>query len=274
MIVTNNTGLPEAIVEAVKNDSYSKGDADYSVTGLLKPGYMVSLQSQYEIELVEDASDRIFSLFGQLIHSLFERADLENVKVEQRFYSEFIIDGMVKKISGQVDVIDGKTIQDYKFTTLYKLLDLSDFTAQLNMYRFLCHENGIEIDKLQVVLIFRDWYKSKTKFDKNYPQQQVKVVDLPVWTIEETRSFIADKIRDLIYKKACTDAERWVSGGKFAVMCKGKKRAVKLHDSKESAESHALTNDKYYVEERPKVFKRCDDYCNVSKYCKLYNKGE
>src|SRR3954463_10849323 len=37
MKLTNRLGLPEPIVAAVANDGYSRGDADISVTSLLKP---------------------------------------------------------------------------------------------------------------------------------------------------------------------------------------------------------------------------------------------
>ena len=37
MTVTNQFGAPDTFVRAVTDDSYSKGDADFSVTGLIQP---------------------------------------------------------------------------------------------------------------------------------------------------------------------------------------------------------------------------------------------
>ena len=41
--ITNNKGFPLALVKAVENDSYSKGRADRSVTGLLAPPRQAAL---------------------------------------------------------------------------------------------------------------------------------------------------------------------------------------------------------------------------------------
>jgi hypothetical protein len=270
MLITNKTGLPETIVNAIKNDPYDKGGADYSVTGLLRPALMNKLIDQYEGELTEDASDRIFSLMGQLMHGLFERAGDKTSIIERRFFTE--IDG--KTISGQTDIITGRTIQDYKFTTIYKLTDLDDFTAQLNMYRYLCFKAGIVVDKLQVVLIFRDWYKTKALLDLSYPQSQVKVVDLDVWSYEETEQFIKDRIAIQSAGADCTDIERWASGGNYAVMRKGKKRAVRLFDDEADAVAMLVNDTDLYLEERTKRYKRCELYCSVAQYCPLYKKGE
>ena len=37
MKITNELGLPEPLVDAVRNDGYTKGNADFSVTGLISP---------------------------------------------------------------------------------------------------------------------------------------------------------------------------------------------------------------------------------------------
>ena len=44
MILTNKHNLPEAIVAAIMNDSYTKGDADISVTELLSPPQLRALR--------------------------------------------------------------------------------------------------------------------------------------------------------------------------------------------------------------------------------------
>src|SRR3990167_5596923 len=43
MKLTNKQGLPQPLVEAVRNDSYGRGDADISVTQLLAPPRKVAL---------------------------------------------------------------------------------------------------------------------------------------------------------------------------------------------------------------------------------------
>ena len=72
---TNRAELPQAIVDAVKNDSYSKGEADISVTELLLLPRLAALREKHANEIVEDESDRIWSLFGQAMHTVLERVN-------------------------------------------------------------------------------------------------------------------------------------------------------------------------------------------------------
>jgi len=269
-MITNKYNLPDAIVKAIENDDYTKGDADYSVTGLLKPGYMNSLYKQHSGEIVEDCSDRIYSLFGQLIHSLFERAG-GNVITEKRLYAT--IDGA--KISGQIDVIDGNTLQDYKFVTVYKAKDTDEYEKQLNMYRYLCLMNGIETDKLEVVLIFRDWSKMKAQREHDYPQSNVMVKQLRMWPDVETFTFFRERIKAQREATPCTDAERWAKGGNYAIMQKGKKRAVRVFPTEADCQKYIDDNgiDKCTIEYRQPEFVRCENYCQVKEFCEIYKKS-
>ena len=71
MVITNNAGYPEALVKAVENDSYSRGEGvDRSVTGLLAPPRQAALKEIHGHEIVEDVSDRTYALYGQLVHLL------------------------------------------------------------------------------------------------------------------------------------------------------------------------------------------------------------
>ena len=125
MVITNNAGYPEALVKAVENDSYSKGEGvDRSVTGLLSPPRQAALKEIHGHEIVEDVSDRTYALYGQLVHLLLERAGEQsrNAINEQRLYAE--VGGWT--ISGQTDTLtlteDQRSwiISDYKFVTAYK----------------------------------------------------------------------------------------------------------------------------------------------------------
>ena len=55
------------------------------------------------------------------------------------------------------------------------------------MYRFLAEKAGISIDKLKINMIFRDWSKSKAKYEKDYPNQ-VETLDIDVWGLFPTSS--------------------------------------------------------------------------------------
>ena len=268
--MTNVTGLPDPIIKALENNDYSKGGADYSVTGLLKPGYMIYLYKQHYTEIEEDAADRIFSLLGKLMHMLLERADVDAI-TEQRLYAT--VDNTV--ISGQPDIIyeSDKLIQDYKFPTIYKLKYLTEYEQQLNMYRYLCYRNRIDIDRLQIVFIFRDWSKMKAHREHDYPPKQVAVIDLPVWPHEQTEQFIKERIQQQKDCVMCTNEDRWGKGDCWAVKKKGNKRALKLCESEEQAIRYAELHKDWKlltIEYREPEFVRCDHYCTVRQWCKNY----
>ena len=67
MNITNELNLPEPLVDAIRNDGYTKGDADFSITGLMSPPYQRKLMGEYGGKITEDAADRIWSLVRQSI---------------------------------------------------------------------------------------------------------------------------------------------------------------------------------------------------------------
>lgn len=87
-MLTNKLNLPLAVVQAVTNDPYTRGDSDISVTQLISPPYQRRLRQT--VEPVEDVAERLFSLYGQLAHGLLERAGLKvGSNVEMSFSPRF-----------------------------------------------------------------------------------------------------------------------------------------------------------------------------------------
>ena len=84
MQITNKAGLPQAFVDAVKADDYDPGESDISVTSLIAPPRLVALRRANEAALTEDASERLWSLQGQIIHSLLERANVNDLVQERQ----------------------------------------------------------------------------------------------------------------------------------------------------------------------------------------------
>ena len=296
--ITNNKGFPLALVQAVENDSYSRGTADRSVTGLLAPPRQAALIERHGDEITEDVSDRTFALYGQLVHLLLERAGEQsrNQINEARFFAE--VNGWT--ISGQTDSLtlteDQKSliITDYKFVTAYKfkrdysgtLVMDEGYENQLNLYGHLLRENGFKVDGLQIVAIYRDWSKLEAKRDKNYPQLGAETHDVPLWSEERAKAFIEERVRlhqeaDVPARKGrgisqndlpeCEDEERWAKPDKFALMPTAKSaRARKLFNSEVDATAWAAANNMkpgWVIEHRRGVNTRCESYCLVSEYC-------
>lgn len=272
MKLTNRLNLPAPLVAAIANDQYSGSASDYSTTGLLRPPRIAQLTRLHREEMTEDASDRIWSLFGQITHSIIERAAVSDL-VEKRLFME--IAG--KTFSGQIDLWKSDTLWDWKTTSIYSGKDgpKYEWTQQGNVNRLLCAENGIEVRRIQYVALYRDWSKmAAERKGEEYPQSQVEVFDLPLWPLEKSRAFVEERIA--LHEAAkvelplCSAEERWMRPEKWALMKKGAKRAIKLYDSEAQAQD-ALENtqerQKHKIEHRPGENVRCLWYCPVSVYC-------
>lgn len=273
MRLTNHLNLPAPLVAAIENDNYSGGSSDYSTTGLLRPPRIAELSRRYRDELTEDASDRIWSLFGQITHSIIERAATDEL-VERRLF--MTING--KTVSGQIDLYHGDTLWDWKTTSIYSGKDgpKKEWTEQGNINRMLCAENGIFVNRIQYVALYRDWSKmASERKGEDYPQSQVEIFQLPLWPLEKTRAFVEERIRlheaAKIELPMCSDEERWARPEKWAVMKKGTKRAVKLYDTEDQASSGlANLNVSGRVEHRPGEQTRCLYYCPVASKCSQF----
>jgi hypothetical protein len=67
----------------------------------------------------------------------------------------------------------------------------------------------------------------------------------------------------------CTPEERWERPTRYALMKKGRKRAIKLYDTEEDANGAVKEKD-HYVEYRKGESVRCENYCPVKEFCNQY----
>jgi hypothetical protein len=273
--LTNVHGLPQAIMDAVTADPYTGGTGDISCTKLIEAPQIRVLGGKHTNEITVDVSDRVFSLMGQALHTVLERAGLkeEGVVIEERLYAE--VNGWA--VSGQVDrihIADG-TLSDFKMTTVWKQHGSDSWTRQLNVLRWLAHQNGHQqITRLEVVAVFRDWRKTEAKRNPSYPQAAIMTIPVPVWPLDEAEEYIRERV--YIHQAAsrgeevpCTDEERWFSGNTYALMKTGGKRALKV-----SADRSALPEltEGQYIDVRVGEYKRCQHYCDVSQFCEQWAK--
>ena len=279
MNLTNKHNLPEVLVAAIKNDSYTKGDADISVTQLIDSPQIRFLREKHP-DRENDVSDMIYAFFGQSVHAMLERIpDLEGVTKEQRLSTE--IDGKV--LSGQVDLVYTKKIPvvtkrilaDYKVTSVWSVIyGKPEWETQLNVYRYMWEkENGSPIDQLQIITFLRDWQKSKA--GDNYPAAPLCTIDIPMWEIEQAERYVRNRLkRHFSDFPSCTDQERWKKDDVWALMKKGRKSAVKLFNSNQEAQDAFASFGKpdNYVQHRPGRYTRCDDYCDVSEWCDQFSR--
>jgi hypothetical protein len=278
-IITNNNRIPDPIYRSIKAGWYSGSNVKQfaSVTGLLKPAKIFALEKRHADELTEEASDLIWSLLGSAMHAVMEKSECDNSINEERLFAKF----GDKVISGAIDIYENKTVSDYKFTSIWTYIyksRLKEWSEQLNIYGYLYRQAGFPVEKLQVITIFRDWSKSKAKYEKNYPKQ-IETINLKVWTDEEVETFIKERIR--LFEDAlnmpdddippCTPAERWQTR-RFAVVKPGGKRAVKLFDYRASAEEYIEESKRpeLEIELRESEPIRCTSYCRCNQFCNYY----
>ncbi len=272
--VTNVHGLPQSIVAAVTNDPYT-GGGDISATKLIDAPQVAELSRRHHNEIVVDVSERVWSLLGQAVHTILERAGLrqEGMIAEQRLFAEV----MGWSVSGQFDVmdLDQKRISDYKVTTVYKAKGNDKWIQQLNVLRWLAAQNGYEVETLEIIAIFRDWRKTEAERSDDYPKAAIQRIEIPVWDLQEAQDFIEERVA--LHQQAragkpiaCTDEERWYSGTKYAVIKPGASRALKLYEAP-PADSEVPAG--YEVQTRPGEYKRCQHYCDVSLFCPQWDGG-
>lgn len=275
MKLTNKFNLPEAIVNAIKNDPYNPGACDMSVTTLISPPRLVELKRRHYKDIKEDVSDRIWSLFGQGIHTVLERAETD-ATTETRLAIER--QGWV--ISGQLDRYDAVTglLSDYKCTSVYAVKNghRQEWEAQLNILATILREHGHTVNKLEVVAILRDWSNGRAN-GKDYPECSVAVIEVPLWSQEKCEEYIDSRIR--IHQAAkvklptCTPDEKWQTDDVFALKKEGRKTAVKLYETEaEANEALVAAGDKHYIEHRPGRCVRCEGYCPVAEFCDQWQK--
>lgn len=277
--ITNASNFPDALVRAVQNDGYDKGDCAFSVTELLKPPRLRALLVKHAEEMEEDVEDRIFALLGQVVHGILERANALDL-CEKRFFASF--DGYV--VSAQIDSLEldsNGVLTDWKCTTAYKFKEGEppdfEYEAQVNMQLEILRQNGLNAKALQIVGILRDYSPAKRRQDPQYPRKRVKKMPLRMWSREEAVAFIKKRIRLHVAAgeslPECTGEERWLNDEAWAVMKKGAKRSTKNHTNAVSAAEHAKSlGSAFHVEHRPGFNTRCEEYCPVSQFCTQFQK--
>jgi hypothetical protein len=293
MELTNISNLPKAIERAVNNDPYDSSGSDISTTRLIAPPRIRVLEQRNFDLIKEDVSDRIFSLLGQSVHHIIERAKLKvDISERRLFYKDdAITNGWT--LSGQFDYLtrDGNLI-DFKVTSAWAALDAltngkDEWENQLNVLDFLCRKNQkdltrykkeIKVKSLSIMAILRDWSKLKVMQSDNYPRKQVVMIPVRRWSEEQQEIYVKARIKlhqDAEQSKElpmCTAKERWRKEDSYAVMKDNRKTAWRLFATKEEAIQFLFSQKMIEGKGCSIVFRkgedvRCQHYCRVNEFC-------
>jgi len=288
--ITNKHTLPQTLVNLAKSRDYSRGKSDRSITQLIDSPQVSVLRMANENNISEDVVDTFWANLGSAIHHITEKGADDDHLVEERLFTE--VGNWT--ISGAIDIqkleSDGSiSVLDYKFTSVWSVKNPKlDWERQLNCYAFLvAKEKKKKIKDLKIVTFLRDWNRNNAKRDFKYPQQQILVVPIKLWSFKEQEKYMEDRVRlhqETVYgfisnksMSECTDEERWQREDKYAVRKESNVRALRVFDNKKEAEKFLkeskTTKDskEYVIDERKGEPIRCTgNYCKVNEWCNQY----
>jgi hypothetical protein len=291
MKYTNNHNVAPIFCRAVVNDDYSREGADYTASDLVRPPQMLALERCHEADIVRDVSDDFAIFRGKGLHRELERHADPNSLVEERLIVEV---GHVK-IGGKPDgyeVIDGvHIVYDLKSTSVWSFVygDKPEWERQLNIYAYLWREHGFQVDKLLIHAALYDWNRNEAKRNPDYPQTPFHTVEVPLWTQEAQEQYINKRLDlhegakeveviGLSLHFPCSNEDRWKKPTTYAVMKGNNKRATKVCDTQEQAETFIRCHKdgaKMKVEVRQGFAMRCENYCDAQPFCHQYkNEGK
>ena len=283
MKITNNTNLPKVIYDVLAKDFYDLEPKPnvYSVSEIINPIKLTLLRRRHRDEITEDVSELVYRTWGNLMHEWLQSFSEGEAFKEERL-SVKIGDYV---LSGKFDLYFDRTLWDYKMTSVWTYIYKSrmlDWEKSLNLYRYLANDANIPVDYLKIILMFRDWNKRKSLETTDYPNQ-IEVVDIPLWSIEDTQKWIDVRFTTMSSFETvadneipeCSPEERWQDKNKYAVMKGEGKRAVKLFEEEYDAQEMAHNKgENYHVELRKGTPKRCLEYCEVAEFCDFGKKAK
>lgn len=291
MEITNNYKLPQSFVDFARNDKYSKGNADISVTTLIDSPRVRLMRDHYASKRVVDVVDMVWPLFGTAVHQVLESTQEEGVVLEERLFStvnDWILSGAVDHQKVTDSSIE---ITDYKVTSVWSVIHGKiDWERQLNVYAYLAQrQKGRKVTSLQICAILRDWNRRDAQRKPDYPQAPVVLVDVPLWDEEKRINYVHERVK--IHQDAqfnydlaehfpnCSDDEVWRRTDAWAVKKKGLKRAMRVFYNEEEANNFAkaqggIQGVPMEIEYRAGESVRCNgNYCGVADFCSQF-KGE
>ena len=303
MKYTNKTGLSQSIADAIIAFA---GDYDkvgwQSVTTLIDAPRAQLLRQRHEDEITEDIADLLWIFFGNMGHLIAERyADAGSI-AEKRFILNFmdvelsLKPDLLARDPNEFNVFE---LQDFKFTSIYVLKAALqgrvkiEWERQMNVYVWALRKLGVEINKISLQVIARDWRGSEALREVGYPATPCGVIKIGIWDEKKAEDYITERIN--LYKKCmelsdddlpeCTQEERWADPDRWAIVKassvesknSGYRKALPKASGFLSRSEAALfmsKRDDYkdlLIEYRKGESRRCQrGYCKVASHCSQF----
>ena len=270
MLITNTHNLPSVFVELAQNWQYKPKPNRIGVTEFCDTPQIRYLKIKHWDELKQDVSEMLWMFLGGAVHSVLEKADIVNALTEEKL--EVKLSDTITLV-GKPDLLHNREIHDYKVCSAYAFLlgSKPEWERQLNLYRWLYMQHGFRVDSLKIHAILRDWTKSKTYANDDYPEIPFQTVEIKIWGDGYLKTYIDDRLYVYTSRPVspCLPAQQWERPTTYAIMKKGRKSALRVLDTKEEAEKWIVDNnkDKLEIVERKGVKTRCESYCIVRNVC-------
>lgn len=315
MQFTNIHGLPESLAEALRGDAYDLKNPPpniFSLTTIAKTPRMVQLERRHDDEIEVDVVERGWTLFGSSIHYALgvrqnkqaERLSEERVYIDTTTWEIHTCPRGVQAtaapwyradhyyVSCKWDNYEqekrGWILQDYKVTSVWGVIidkgQKPDWKAQLNIEAFALRKLGFTVDRLEDILILRDFSAREAKNKSDYPRTQFFVAPVEMWDDQKCTKYITERMGLHMVAQTTEDSalplcgaeDRWAKPDTFAVMKQGTKKAVRVLGSMEAAQQYIIDNrldGRHYVETRQGIDQRCAEYCNACRFCDYWKEN-
>ena len=279
MNITNMHGAPESILQAVTADPYTKGEADFSVTELIKPPQINRLWAEHENKISMDVRDEFWKLLGRGVHNVLEQYSDGGVSEERHFAKVGDL-----TVSGAIDLVSNGMVTDYKVTSTYSVMKglKPEWEQQLNMYSWLLRQNDISSSSLRIVALCRDWIRSRSDRSQKYPASPIVIIPVPKWPDEQQDQYIEERVRVHMDESTipCTSEERWARGKYMVTGTDVKLKKPKLFDTLMEAsvwtqgKENPVKGIAYQITETTPTYVRCEgNWCGVRDFCPQYQGG-
>jgi len=303
MIITNNKNLPQEFVKTIK--CYPPKPERMSVTHLIDEPLIRTLQIECWDDIIVDASDYVLMMLGISFHKQMEN---ESDEYSEKKYED-LIDGMT--LVGKADlynptenrinfinyksggdiiteqaVIPSNSISDWKVTSVWTLIykdRIKEWEKQLNVYAFQHRLRNLQVDKLQIHCILRDWSERQAQREKDCPKNNFVTINIPLWTFEEQERYVKEQLEfhAMNPREECSSENKWektkvrnlagqdvfIVGSVYAV--ESPKKTMRVLPTRKEAEQWLSKKGKpdYKIVERAGIPKRCVKYCSVRSVC-------
>jgi hypothetical protein len=269
-------GLDEHFLTLPKDVQETWKDAHFSATTLPRSPRQRVLIHRHSHKVIMDPLTEFWKMFGHVVHSILEKhgKKLPGELIEKRIgrvfrdipvelrtksggtvteYRDVYVHAQLDRYTPNRAYTKGR-VQDWKLTKAESQLydDKFENHAQLNVIGYLARLEGMPVTDLENVYLFRNWDARMVREGSKYPEEQFKIVKVPIWSDEKCEKYIRDRAKVHLQAEAlkdeelphCTDAERWKGQPWYRIVKLDHKTGEPQQKAKAKADSMIEAQDK------------------------------